>query len=379
MWRFEQNLFGTSNEFLAQQPGSLDFADIFESETETGIPAISSYLADDQDAQHLKICENIMQKLGSLFEDIESQVSGKIKFGMLDPQVKRVAAEYVEELESKLQVIVAGSFDQIESDVAEFKTIINEAIDEILTESITESNAFVATTNPSVLPHTWCTLFNELIPSTLKKLKERIQKVTAGTENQVVTCLRGGRADAYKELTAARISLNLNAYAKELLATATEIKTRTQRAGMRSFEKIARLQLQDCYRRAHDQSGSGALERMKVCRRRPIRARNNVILEQKIILQFVEDRGDVIFGAIKDHISKELDRCCTQMQKEFDDAALEIPMRLRLMLIDRLDLTEEHREMRDAVLKVTQELRPKLEMMAEELEHQSESIKREQM
>ncbi|KAF7302702.1 hypothetical protein HMN09_00905000 [Mycena chlorophos] len=369
-----------SNDYLAMQPDSLEMPEVFRNPEETGIPAILAYLLHDREASGLRIYERGVQKLSSIIEDISSQLFGD--YGLLSRDVKQAARLCIVKTEQKIGRIVASCFAELASKMNGWKAQFNAAVDQgeraalqVLTDcfassSINKFQSFKVTMkHHGVHPHrpininytltrslihpfdcAWAGIFNTDIPHLLTELGKDIAREAIAAENQIVELVRQQSHDPYQELASARKSLDLRGYVSEVVDSAYTTKNRTQREERHRLSELLQTRLKEDYAAAARITGEGALERMKAA-----------------LLRAVEDSGASLFGAIKDYFSQTVDACIGRMRKQFDEAVLEIPTRLRLTLIDKVDLTEEHRDMRTVMLNTTGEIGPRLRRIEAEL------------
>ncbi|KAF7302692.1 hypothetical protein HMN09_00904000 [Mycena chlorophos] len=347
-----------------------------------GIPALAQHLLSDRRVRILRDCERRYTELSAVSESILALFSEGRHPGRLTREIRANAVACVTELEAVIREHVTDTFEEISQKLVELKAHLLQAVNDAdencldaveefhrpidhyntLKATLTRQGAFrehnlnrVLTQKilPAIMAD-WNTVMNKEVPRLLKKLKDDIRREADAAEKRLVTMLQDKRIE-FKELDAARRSLNLSGLLTGLVETSYGSITLAQREGTRSFAPIVQNQLREHYEEALTISGPGALKRMK-----------------ESTAKFLENNSTQVFTAITQHLFQLLDDCISEAQKQFDEAASEIPTRLRLTLIDDLDLSPESRLAREDIVKVALDLRPRLQRMEMELEQMRE-------
>jgi len=187
----------------------------------------------------------------------------------------------------------------------------------------------------------WIGAINNKIPRTIEEAKENMEQNTLDAITEIISTLNGQGTAFEQPIDAARQSLGVEEALGDMLANALNNISLAQCNGTRSFNTVIQKELTPQYQRSYQQSGPGAFARTK---------KSNV--------SYLEDHGEAVFNSINIHIGKLLDDAVAKVKHEIRTDLHNLATHLRLSLVEEVNLSKDHKEVKERILQVTLENRP---------------------
>jgi len=205
---------------------------------------------------------------------------------------------------------------------------------------------------------TWNKAINNRIPLIIKDAIRSIEESTFTAIDKVVEVL-AGRGILYQQtITAARRSLAIETILGDLLKKSIESISVAQREGTRSFKAIVQEGMSAQYRLAALESGVGCWARMKSANQ-----------------EFIKSNAPNVFGPINTHIEVLLHKAATKIKVDMRTELKDMTALLRLNLIDEINLSEDHKELKEDILQLTLATRPQFVLKKMDLDGRRLSLK----
>ncbi|KAF7303106.1 hypothetical protein MKEN_01274100 [Mycena kentingensis (nom. inval.)] len=351
---------------------------VFDTEEETGIPALEEYLCQGSERQCVEVAEQRLTELESISESVFAVFSQGKHPGRLTPQSREFALSRVDELEKENLKAVDFAVGALEGEFTKIINCVGKAVSTAESESLDVLEKFntqignfhtlkaclvrhgvfgaynlnrdLTKTILPAIQSEWHVRLNSHVPLVFKDTGKSIERATLSAVGEIISTLGRATADQGR-LESSRKCLNVGGRVTEMVKLAIETVTIAQRDGTRSFAGTIKEQLMDQYEAAAREAGSGAFDRMK---------RSNA--------NYLEENGSDVFGAINIQLSTRLIALLRLVKEQVYNDVYELSTRLRLNLIERVNLSQEHQEVKDRIIELTTNLRPQIATQRLDLE-----------
>ncbi|KAJ7702907.1 hypothetical protein B0H16DRAFT_1705073 [Mycena metata] len=371
-----------SQDFLALISGHRS-PSIFYKEDETELPALATHLRKIGERHRINWADTLLNRAIAFSEEVHQYFSEGRHPGRLPAAHKKRATDLIADLE-KVGVIESftgdrsaslqrnlqeaeDAFDGIQDELQKIEYHVQEAVikatasaPQVVREfgsgkmywktykSCMSSNGvhppydLNRELTKSILPDiqsSWNASINHRIPLVLKDAIMAIEQNTLVVVDEVVELLSGSTSE--RPIGAARRHLPIESILGDLLQENIESILVAQRDGTRSFKNTVQKQMIEQYQVVAKEYGNGCYARMKASNQ-----------------QFIEENADNVFGLINTNIQHLLHPAFAKIKKDTRGELTNITVLLRVCLVDEINLSGDHKEIKDAVLKMVVDNRP---------------------
>ncbi|KAJ7361363.1 hypothetical protein DFH08DRAFT_800687 [Mycena albidolilacea] len=375
-----------SQDFLALMTG-LRTPLVFFEEDETEIPKLKTHICTAGQSRRLKWAARLLKHAEAFSESIHLYFTEDRHPGQLPTESKQKALDVIAALETNNLEEVGALLDGIKEELSNIEEDLGKAVakaieaaPKIVAQFGSSSSGIHWSTyracmrrngsflehdlnrelTKDILPHIqagWNKAMNHRIPLIIRDAMRTIEESSFEAIDNVVEVLSGPGTVFDKTISAARRSLAIENILGDLLERSTKSMSVAQRDGTRSFGPIVQEELSPQYKLVMKESGPGCYARMR-------RANH----------EFIKQNAPNVFGLINTHINGMLHKAARKIQVDMETEVRDMSTRLRLCLIDEVNLSEEDNELKESILKLIIENRPQFASKKMDLDDQQLSL-----
>ncbi|KAJ6520188.1 hypothetical protein C8R45DRAFT_1120326 [Mycena sanguinolenta] len=367
-----------SHDFLALLTGNRHPLTFFSKDV-TGVVSLKNHIQDAGESRRIKCTTNVLGRADAFSESVHLYFSEERYPGQLAPDDKKKALEVLTNLEK-------SNLEELKNLLAGIKRVLL-GIDQGLAKAVDKRRKQAKDAAPlalrklegihwnsykalmvrngvyfeydanreltrNILPDiqsTWSRGLNYRIPLDTKQAIRRIKQSTFKAIDDIAEIF-AGRGTLFEQMTSStRRSLAVENIFSDLLENSLTSISDAQRDASRSIKTVVQQQMTPQYQTAAQVSGPGSFGRMKVSN-----------------LQFVEQNGPHVFDPINSHIEALLNAAVKTIEND-------IKTELR-DLKDEVNLSEDHLDLKKAILKMTLENRPHFAAKKVDLENRRAAL-----
>ncbi|KAF7347524.1 hypothetical protein MVEN_01508600 [Mycena venus] len=206
----------------------------------------------------------------------------------------------------------------------------------------------------------WNGGINHKIPLTLKEATAKMEENVLNAITDIIDALNGQGTAFEQQIDAARRCIGVEGLLSDMSAVAIQNITLAQRDGTRSFHTVIQKELTPQYQWSFQQSGPGSFARMK---------KSNV--------SHLEQNGEDVFHSIDIHIGQLLDDAIKNIKRNFQNELRSLTTLLRLSLVEDVNLSKDHKEVKDRIIQITLDNRPAIATRKLDLSDQERRLENE--
>ncbi|KAJ7754994.1 hypothetical protein DFH07DRAFT_959565 [Mycena maculata] len=342
---------------------------VFATEEETEIPSLTAHMLTIGERRRLRWATRLLDIANTLSEEIHSYFSQGRHPGRLRPENKDKAMALIKELEKANLDEVGDAFDAIAEELVRVQDDLKKSVKKVAAENsphviqelgrtvhwqtykacmrlngvycgINLNHVLTQNIQPA-MQGSWNGGVNHKIPMTLEQATEKLEDDTLRVVTKIIETLEEQGTVVEQSILTARQSLGIEGILNDMLSSAKEVFNVEKQDGITSCSSILQKALIPHYQAIAQDSGPGAVNRMKTAS-----------------LAYLRENGAVVFDSINLHIQKVLGDAFAKVRKLMREELQDITTRLRLSLVEEVNLSNSDKEAKDEILQLTLENRP---------------------
>ncbi|KAJ6463747.1 hypothetical protein DFH09DRAFT_1382366 [Mycena vulgaris] len=343
---------------------------VFTNEEQIEIPDLVAHICKTGECRRLRWAINQLDRGSAFCEGVHSYFAEGRHPGQLTPESKKNVLAIITALEKTNLGETSDLLEGIQDALQVVESELKKAVEKAATDApkiIRNFGKFFWSTyratmrmhgvfpphdlnrdlKRTILPNiqgSWNVAMNHRIPLILKDAIQSFEQSTRSAIEDVVKALDGQGPTFQQAVATARQSLAVEGIFSDLLEHSIQTIAISQRDGTRSFKSVVQNQLKEQYEEAGNMSGHDTWKRMKV-----------------VIETYVEENANMIFTAIHTHITELFRQSSERITEDIRTEVKELTTLLRLTLIDKVNLSQDHKTLKDAIVETIIATRPAFE------------------
>ncbi|KAJ7103181.1 hypothetical protein B0H15DRAFT_198348 [Mycena belliarum] len=358
-----------SRDFLAIKLSN-DVPVVFTDEGETGIPDLISQLSKTGQHRRLGWAIDELDRASAFCESIFSHFSEGRHPGELAAGTRAEALAIIAELEMRNLKEATELLESIQDEFKVVRQCVKKAVNQAagnapkIMERIGARGSMHWSTYRAMMrlnglypPHdlnrdltkgilpdiqrSWNLRINHRMPLILRDAVKNFIQATCTAVEAAVETLNGQGPTFQQAVANARQSLAIEGMLGDMLERSLETISVAQQNGTRAFKTILQNQMRQQYLSVSQINGPGTWDRMRESNQ-----------------EYMEDNAKTIFNAVNIHIAELFRRSSCDIEQDIQRELKDLTILLRLALIDDINLSQDHKAVRDEILQIITATRP---------------------